>query len=40
MQDEQALLKESASYIDEAIEMGAVRVPRRALAVACSSPHR
>ena len=24
---EQALLKESASYIDEAIEMGAVRVP-------------
>ena len=29
---EQALLKESASYIDEAIEMGAVRRPRRCLA--------
>ena len=36
---EQALLKESASYIDEAIEMGAVRYAR-ALALACSSPHR
>ena len=33
---EQALMKESASYIDEAIEMGAVRCRCRCLATGAS----